>query len=774
MSRYRTLIRSAIEAIQVDFPAAFSWFGKRYTCTPGELAEHLEQEQRAGLLLLSLQDLLYRQFYCSGGVIYHAAGWDSVTISRGVGGFVTHLVEANTGRGASDAGWHVCALDSEGVGLSKDGLTVHVRREMCRFERGSRIALGSPAALRQPNGSFSFSPGFYLVHGEEPFESDTGGGLIRIYWNINSDGAADLIRAVTRRLNTARMVFRLKLLDDPRRYTRCDAAVLYLPKTSYRVFASEHLRPIHTRIAHHLKPEVPALTKRVCVGVGIAEEPRRDRSFGSDRCRVLAAAIISASRARRQSLAHRLAHVEERFRENDIDPNAPYLNAGSRDIYDVMELPLRAQRASMSATESSAASRHRRYVAAAHRIGRLIASTAIWHEGECNWVAGLGPSPQGTAFRFGTLGPDLYDGTAGIALFLGRLYEATRDAALRDVALGAIEHAVAETDRAGNAKCGLYVGRLGVAVVAAQLGVLLEREDLLVKARQLARTGRPNVGSFDLIAGAAGRIIGLLILADILEDEWSVEASYAAGKQLVADANRSRRGISWNTGKHRGLRDLTGLSHGTAGVAYSLLELFSVSREEQFKVTAEAAVDYERSYFNPREGNWPDLREVDHHRRQHLTRMPYSVTWCHGAPGIALSRIRAAEVVGGDRYVGEARVAIDTTCRYVKSWVQSGHANYSLCHGIAGNADILLSAVRSNILSDSVAEGVIADAAELGLRAYGGDPSRWPCGVGSGAANPSLMVGWAGIGHFYLRLTQKALATPLAPRGAMNDASSWR
>ena len=57
------------------------------------------------------------------------------------------------------------------------------------------------------------------------------------------------------------------------------------------------------------------------------------------------------------------------------------------------------------------------------------------------------------------------------------------------------------------------------------------------------------------------------------------------------------------------------------------------------------------------------------------------------------------------------------------------------------------------VLGDA-AEGAQKTAlavADAGIERYLEREDDWPCGVGAGE-NPSLMVGMAGIGHFYLRL----------------------
>src|SRR3712207_6822529 len=63
------------------------------------------------------------------------------------------------------------------------------------------------------------------------------------------------------------------------------------------------------------------------------------------------------------------------------------------------------------------------FLDAAASIGRDIAEQAVWDGARCNWV-GAAPE-EGRAgevvMAYAALGPGLYDGTSGIALFLSHL-----------------------------------------------------------------------------------------------------------------------------------------------------------------------------------------------------------------------------------------------------------------------------------------------------------------------------------------------------------------
>ncbi|MEZ4571354.1 MAG: lanthionine synthetase LanC family protein [Thermomicrobiales bacterium] len=80
----------------------------------------------------------------------------------------------------------------------------------------------------------------------------------------------------------------------------------------------------------------------------------------------------------------------------------------------------------------------------------------------------------------------------------------------------------------------------------------------------------------------------------------------------------------------------------------------------------------------------------------------------HGAPGIALSRLRAWELTGDERYRDEAITALNTTQQAVINGLEDGTVNYSLCHGLAGNAEILALGSEMCWVRDSSASGKLA------------------------------------------------------------------
>jgi lantibiotic biosynthesis protein len=363
------------------------------------------------------------------------------------------------------------------------------------------------------------------------------------------------------------------------------------------------------------------------------------------------------------------------------------------------------------------------YLETAGKIGARLCRDALWHRGRCNWTSDF---LDGESIAHGALGPDLYDGSSGIALFLWRLAKATGERIFRVTAEAAIRQAL---DRMPVPGCGLYSGGLGILYAASEITQTFDPE-------AVSRQAVPNRETLDVIDGSAGAIAVLLNLQ-------LVEAAMAHGDVLLSAAHRSDEGWSWKT--IPATRNLTGFSHGASGIAWALLELYSATGESRFREAALEAFRYERHCFNPTEQNWPDFRD-----RQ----TSFPVYWCHGAAGIALARLRAWQILKDETLLAEARIALHKAAQDTRSL-----SNFSLCHGRAGNADVLIYA--SQILQEECWLREAEKIAQAGFEQFERSRIPWPCGLPGANETPDLMLGLSGIGYFYLRLADPVQTPPV-------------
>ena len=763
MTNCREQIEGAIQATVFLSPSKYSWFGKPSPRLAAQFERALSAKAIQSWLLLTLQGQLYADFYCQGTATPSVREANSFA-HQNVGEFIDELSSANRGAGYLAEGWQVTPVPDNGFIARRNGPALSVQKGDRQTANGDFLDAAARVSLRFPKELLGISPGFYMAVSNVEMPDFENADVVRFYWNLRSEAAVPLMQELTSELNGARLPFRFKVVNNRGAFSRCDAAVLYVPKSDYAPVA-QIVERIYPKVRDGLNEHVPAFTKRLAPGLGFAEDPGTKRdSFGTHRCRLLAEGMFRAWQQGRKSLPDRLRIVEGHFAEHEISLETPFLNSGSADIYGLGVNNMTGRRLDSGEMRRARYSTND-YLDAAARIASRLTRQAVWHRNQCNWV-GFQPlerslTPQGNA-TLSALGPELYSGTSGVALFLGELSAQTGDTDVRRTALGAIAQALSHLDvLPAPARPGLFTGWIGIGLVAARLGKILEDESLLRAAlRIVQRCQREKLENweFDFMFGNAGIIVGLLSLREMLDAPALLDMCLPLARKLLSKANKSRTGYSWPCSAMPSSRNLTGFAHGAAGIGYALLELFHATGDAKYRRAAEAAFAYERNWYDSSRHNWPDLREQPGQPRPSRKALPFATAWCHGAPGIALSRLRAYEVLKDNACEAEARVALETTRNAVESWLNSPSADYSLCHGLAGNAEVLRygSAVLGSAASQSC--NAALDVATKGIETFDRSDDGWPCGTPAGE-NPSLMLGLAGIGHFYLRL-----AVPSVPR----------
>ena len=354
-----------------------------------------------------------------------------------------------------------------------------------------------------------------------------------------------------------------------------------------------------------------------------------------------------------------------------------------------------------------------------------------------------------------TLGGDFYGGTSGIGVFLARLFAVTGEKLFRTTSRAAIERALSAASSIFPAgRIGFYSGATGIAYAAIIAGELLHDPGLVERGLAMLedlQEDDPDGQPLDVISGSAGAIPVLLGFEEKYQKNALGLLAKRHGDRLLNSARRRAEGWSWDTLQTSNGYDLTGFSHGTSGIAWALLELSQRTGIETFQDAAFQGFAYERRHYDNETENWPDFRTLNEPGADRNRKPGFGVAWCHGAPGIGLARLRAYEIAGDDLWRSEALAALRTTGKYLEPDAIASQ-NFSLCHGLAGNAELSLLARRA-FKDDGYAK--IAEAVGYqGIELYQKARNPWPCGVIGGGETPNLMLGLAGIGYFYLRLCE--------------------
>ena len=370
-------------------------------------------------------------------------------------------------------------------------------------------------------------------------------------------------------------------------------------------------------------------------------------------------------------------------------------------------------------------------------------------DGSTSWIA-LGYIPEAEKFQLQPLDYDLYDGSCGVALFLAALEKVTGGAGFRELALGALQPLRKHLQQpklsqklAKEIGIGGTLGLGSIIYALVRSGQFLGEPDLLEDARQVASLIAPERiaadQKLDVMCGAAGAILGLLALYKTSADPVVLEQSITCGHHLLSHRVASESGYrAWATVDGR---LLTGFSHGAAGIAYALLQLYATTQDGVFREAAEEAIAYEHSVFSPEAENWPDFSPTGSRNG----RSTFMTSWCSGAPGIGLARLGSLAILDTDEIRQEIEIALKTTQRC------DLHGIAHLCCGTFGRIELLLAAAhqlsRIELLetAQKQAAWVVAKAEKVGsFYLLPGFPRN--------VYMPSFFQGTAGIGYELLRL----------------------
>ena len=197
-------------------------------------------------------------------------------------------------------------------------------------------------------------------------------------------------------------------------------------------------------------------------------------------------------------------------------------------------------------------------------------------------------------------------------------------------------------------------------------------------------------------------------------------------------------GVAWTT-TLASTRPLTGMSHGASGMALALVTAAALLRRPQFAELAIQSARYERDAFDASRLNWPDYRVLDE------SNVPLAPTfmwaWCHGAPGIGLSRLAVLAHGSSDPLRADLELALRSTAAF------GFGTNDSLCHGDLGNLDLFL---RARELGHRGPWETVLDSG-TDRRIDRVRRGEWWCGIPGGIETPGFMMGLAGIGYALLR-----------------------
>ncbi|MGF9943038.1 type 2 lanthipeptide synthetase LanM family protein [Priestia megaterium] len=373
----------------------------------------------------------------------------------------------------------------------------------------------------------------------------------------------------------------------------------------------------------------------------------------------------------------------------------------------------------------------------AKKIGDYLEKNAIYSNyGDAAWI-GLETNYYGQ-WQVTALDNGLYNGLSGIGLFLAYLGKLTNEQKYHDLARK-VEKTILLTPVNQKGLISAFHGTSSSLYMFSHFNKIYgenkERNNYMEKALASIELNIKDDNLFDLLGGSAGTIHVLLNLFEQTGNEKALHIAKLCGEHLLRNKLVFSEGTGWPSVTDP--KPLGGFSHGTSGIAWSLLRLHSFIKQHEFYEVAIDAIRYDQSLFDNDVNNWKDIRCSDYNSSQH------SAAWCHGSAGIGLSRIMYMPYLENHDFTSEIETAISTT---LKTGMGKTHC---LCHGDLGNVELFLKAGEVlnrkdyHKMAKSIGSSVIA---------YHKEHNYYKTGVKGHVELPGLMLGVSGIGYQLLRL----------------------
>ncbi|BCJ93980.1 type 2 lantibiotic biosynthesis protein [Anaerocolumna cellulosilytica] len=382
---------------------------------------------------------------------------------------------------------------------------------------------------------------------------------------------------------------------------------------------------------------------------------------------------------------------------------------------------------------------------AVERIGDMLVKEAIYNKDftDVNWI-GIFNSMTGDGTKiFQPLNPYLYDGIAGLAIFMNALNKVIKKSSYSKLckALDTTLFSYTESYRMNaeaDKECmtGAFSGE---ASIVYTYQILYQLTNNIVYLEYAKRHVKPILSAiekdckYDVLNGNGGFIILLCNLYKLTKEEEYIAAANEAARILSQSAITMPEGIGWKL--ETCPVPLAGFSHGNSGMAVAFGVISQITGSKEYLPVINELLMYEESLYSASLNSWVDLREGK--------KSESTASWCHGASGILLSRLFLVKVLGSEY---SERLGRDIS-RAVKNVIESEKKNsYCLCHGNCGNMHILKVYERCMPQNEFVKQITFLQISELAFNIGNGTSDIKPAEYN----HPGFMTGITGIGYCLL------------------------
>lgn len=328
-----------------------------------------------------------------------------------------------------------------------------------------------------------------------------------------------------------------------------------------------------------------------------------------------------------------------------------------------------------------------------HQIAEWICRTAVIDGADIGW-AGLHFWDNGY-WSLKPCGMYLYDGIAGIVLFLAKYLDRYQDSSCRQDVEKIYKLAIEKLEKYTDLRCeqnevpeplatGLYDGESSIVYVYLILYEITGQEKWIKNAQkhfEIVAKLLPKDENMDYLSGNAGAIVAAMKLYQLTGEIEYCTAAVETEKDLWKKGQRMEVGYGW---KLKNLKyPLSGLSHGNSGFLMAYVELYKMTYDQEYLKKIKLLLSYEDILYSEDLKNWIDLRDPDGRKTMR--------GWCHGAPGILLSRMSIMDILPDDKQIKKDILRAVSTLFH-----NEREKKICLCHGMTGNLLIMKKYLEKN------------------------------------------------------------------------------
>lgn len=260
-------------------------------------------------------------------------------------------------------------------------------------------------------------------------------------------------------------------------------------------------------------------------------------------------------------------------------------------------------------------------------------------------------------------------------------------------------------------------------------------DDIIERIKRLI----PITTQFDYMSGLTGLIM-FIIQCKLIKYQDKRLLLQTSGNRLLELANSKEGMLHWTyldgvRGREEKLV-LGGFSHGSSAIAVAFRILYEEFNDSSFMSAFQKTLLHDRSFYDEGIRGWRDGREYINNQD--------TGSWCHGAAGIALSRIMLIPFFEKDSLVFKELTIAESQVEKRLGY------NLSVCHGTMGNIEIL-KAIDSALYDGHKYEVRIREWINSIVKLIK-DEDRILCGDDNLDSQLSMFMGYAGIGYQLLRM----------------------